>query len=204
MFCSSGRHRVNLKTPHGDDSIFHSILSHFMNRKLDVSELNRPNLEVFKQSNRSSIRVILDNVRSLSNVGSIFRTCDAFNVELLMLCGITGMPPHRDIHKTALGATESVPWKHFPMAVDALTECKNQGYVIVSVEQCANTISPKEVSKLGPKVCLIFGSEVGGVDQQLIDRSDAVIEIPQAGTKHSLNVAVAAGIVIWEAYSAKS
>jgi len=168
-------------------------------RKLTVDELNRLDLEQFKQIEKLPLVVVLDNLRSLNNIGSIFRTSDAFRVAAIYLCGITATPPHREIHKTALGATESVVWQYFEKTEQAILELKALGYKICAVEQVENSQSIKEfkVSK-NDKTALVFGHEVNGVDQKVIDISDAFIEIPQFGTKHSLNVSVCAGIVIWE------
>ena len=169
------------------------------NRKLKLWELSRPSAEEFSQQEKFPVVVILDNVRSLNNVGSFFRTCDAFNVEQLYLCGITAVPPHRDIHKTAIGATETVVWQHESSTLDLVTRLKAEGYAICSVEQAEETTFLQEVGGLKPeKYALVFGNEVDGVDQAVIDASDYVVEIPQFGTKHSLNVSVCAGVVLWE------
>lgn len=170
-----------------------------MNRKLKLEELGRPSLEEFKSQKKNPVVVVLDNIRSFNNVGSIFRTSDAFAVEQLILCGITPVPPHRDIQKTALGATESVEWHYNENTIDAVKKLKAEGYLIASIEQAENKTWLQDV-KLNPtdKIALVFGNEIDGVDQEVIDMSDLVIEIPQYGTKHSINISVCAGVVIWE------
>lgn len=168
-----------------------------MNRKLKNEELDRLSIDEFKSVDKAPIRVILDNVRSLANVGSVFRTCDAFLIDTLYLCGITGCPPHRDINKTALGATESVNWIFNEDILEVIEECKKDGYTVYSVEQSENSIQLDEMPR-SKKVALIFGNEVNGVGQESINKSDGVLEIPQYGTKHSLNISVAAGVAVWE------
>ncbi|MBE0648248.1 MAG: RNA methyltransferase [Bacteroidales bacterium] len=168
-------------------------------RKLTMSELNRPSLADFKAKPKIPVVVVLDNIRSLQNVGSIFRTADAFNLEAIYLCGITATPPHREIHRTALGATESVEWKYVERAMDAVNQLKEKKYNIVVVEQTDQSASLSEfVSQKATPLALVFGNEVHGVSEEVIREATIAIEIPQYGTKHSLNVAVAAGIVIWE------
>lgn len=168
-------------------------------RKLTNDELNRKSIEEFRSSEKSPFIIVLDNVRSLNNVGSIFRTADAFLVEAVWLCGITATPPHREIHKTALGATESVAWRYFADTVEAVKELKESGFVIVSVEQAEGSVSLDSfVPETGKKYALVFGHEIRGVAGEVVNLSDACIEIPQYGTKHSFNVAVSAGIVLWE------
>jgi tRNA G18 (ribose-2'-O)-methylase SpoU len=175
-----------------------------MNKKLKLWELDRVSNEEFKAQEKFPIIVILDEIRSLSNVGSVFRTCDAFNVEKVYLCGITPQPPHRDIQKTALGATETVDWEHRESTVELVKELKEKGVRICSIEQAEETLSLEQVSGIeNDQFALVFGNEVNGVDQAVVDESDYVIEVPQFGTKHSLNIAVCAGIVIWE-FSKKS
>jgi tRNA G18 (ribose-2'-O)-methylase SpoU len=170
-------------------------------RKLTNSELNRINVNEYKNSEKTPIIVVLDNVRSLNNIGSVFRTSDAFLVERIYLCGITATPPHRDIQKTALGATESVDWKYCENALDAIHEIKAANYKIISIEQVAGSISLEQFEVVNnQKYAVIFGNEVKGVQQALIDMSDNCIEIPQFGTKHSFNISVSAGIVLWELY----
>lgn len=168
-------------------------------RKLRNSELGRKSVEQFRKAGKSPLVIVLDNVRSLSNVGSIFRTADAFLAECIYLCGITGVPPHPEIHKTALGATESVAWKYFDNTPAAIALLKSSGYRIIGIEQTEGAIylSDFRVEK-DIKYALVFGHEINGVDQEVIDECDSVIEIPQSGTKHSFNIAVSAGIVLWE------
>jgi len=170
-------------------------------RKLLNEELDRLSVEEFKKAQKIPVVLVLDNVRSQNNIGSLFRTADAFRLEKLLLCGITATPPHREIHKTALGATESVSWSYHEHTVEALNELKASGYSILSVEQAENAISLEKLS-LDPtgKYALVLGHEIRGVDQKVVDLSDSCIEIPQYGTKHSLNISVAAGIVLWEAF----
>lgn len=170
-----------------------------MNRKLKLWELNRVSEEEFKTQKKHPILVILNDIRSLNNIGSFFRTCDAFNVEKIYLCGITATPPHREINKTAIGATESVIWEHRTSIVELVTELKEKGVTIASIEQAEKTLLLQNTSQLNySKIALVFGNEVDGVDQEVIDLSDHIIEIPQFGTKHSLNVSVCAGVVLWE------
>jgi tRNA G18 (ribose-2'-O)-methylase SpoU len=170
-------------------------------RKLRNHELNRKSVAEFKASGKSPIVIVLDNVRSLNNIGSVFRTSDAFLVKELYLCGITSCPPNKDIEKTALGATESVYWKYYEHTHDAITELKINGYLIVAIEQAEQSISlEKFYPEKGKRYAFIFGHEVKGVKQEIVDISDICIEIPQFGTKHSLNIAVSAGIVIWDVF----
>jgi len=170
-----------------------------MNKKLKLWELDRVSEEQFKQQEKFPIIVILDNIRSLNNIGSFFRTSDAFNVEKIYLCGITATPPHRDIQKTALGATESMIWEHRASIMDVVNELKAQQVKVCSIEQAEKTTFLQDVKDLPKaKYALVFGNEVDGVDQEVINASDYIIEIPQFGTKHSLNVSVCAGAVLWE------
>lgn len=170
-----------------------------MNKKLKLWELDRVSEEEFKAQEKFPIIVILNDIRSLNNIGSFFRTADAFNVEKIYLCGITANPPHRDIQKTALGATETVEWEFRRSILDLVQELKEQGITICSVEQTEKTTFLQNVPQLKEqKFALVFGNEVNGVDQTVIDASDYIIEIPQFGTKHSLNVSVCAGVVMWE------
>lgn len=170
-----------------------------MNRKLKLWELDRVSEEEFKQQEKFPVIVILDSIRSLNNIGSFFRTADAFNVEKIYLCGITATPPHRDIQKTALGATESVEWEYRTNIIELIEELKKENIKICSIEQAEKTTFLQDVPNLPKgKYALIFGNEVDGVDQEAIDHSDYIIEIPQFGTKHSLNVSVCAGVVMWE------
>ena len=170
------------------------------------------NVEEFKASEKMPLIVVLDDVRSMYNVGSVFRTADAFRVEAIYLCGITAQPPHPEIHKTALGAEDTVTWQHFPTALEAVQTLKANGYTVFSIEQCEGStlLSDLQTSNLNlqfgeaksqisnPKYALILGNEVKGVHQEVVDASDGCIEIPQFGTKHSLNVSTTAGIVMWE------
>lgn len=171
-----------------------------MNRKLKLWELERPSEETFKSQDKFPITVVLDSIRSLTNVGSFYRTCDAFNVEKLYLCGITAQPPHREIQKTALGATESMDWEHQEDVIAVLQKLQKEGKKICSIEQTEETTLLNEVAKLPSDEhhVLVFGNEVNGVDQRIVDMSDYIIEVPQFGTKHSLNVSVCAGVVLWE------
>lgn len=168
-------------------------------QKLKLDELNRLSVSEFKDSTKTALTVVLDNVRSLHNVGSVFRTCDAFAVEQLYLCGITGQPPHREIEKTALGATESVHWKHEADVVAAIRELKAAGYTILAIEQVSNSVSLVDFKPEATKpYAIVFGNEVNGVSETILPLCDACIEIPQFGTKHSFNVSVTAGIVLWD------
>lgn len=168
-------------------------------RKLKNEELVRLTQEEFKASSKSPLVVVLDNVRSMNNVGSAFRTCDAFLIERIILTGITAQPPHRDIHKTALGATESVDWEYEKSTVEAIQKLKQEGYQIISVEQAEDSVALNEfVPAPEQKYCLVFGNEVMGVDQTVLDASDNCLEIPQFGTKHSLNISVSIGVVLWD------
>ncbi len=170
-----------------------------MNRKLRNDELNRISVGEFKSTDKMPIIIILDNIRSLNNIGSVFRTADAFLIEAVYLCGITAKPPHREIQKTALGATESVNWKYFNSTIEAIDELKKLGYKIASIEQTENSVLLTDFCiKKNEKIAVIFGNEVSGVEQEVIDLSDLVIEIPQHGTKHSLNISVCVGVVIWD------
>lgn len=168
-------------------------------KKLANEELQRKTVEEFKQASKNPIVVVLDNIRSLNNVGSAFRTADAFLLEAVYLCGVTGTPPNPEIHKTALGATDSVSWKHFKSTKECIAELKENGYTICSVEQADRSVMLNAFKKESDKkFALVFGNEVYGVEQEIIDASDVVIEIPQFGSKHSLNVSVSIGIVAWE------
>ncbi|MCE2713258.1 MAG: RNA methyltransferase [Cryomorphaceae bacterium] len=170
-----------------------------MNRKLKLWELDRLTEEEFRKRPKFPLIVVLDGIRSLNNIGSFFRTADAFNVEKIYLCGITAQPPHRDIQKTALGATETVDWEYRSSIVDLTSELKQQGMTVCAVEQAEQTTLLQEVNELrGEKFVLVFGNEVDGVDQKVVDLADHIIEVPQFGTKHSLNVSVCAGVVLWE------
>ena len=169
-----------------------------MNRKLSNDELNRISVDEFKLTNKTPLIVVLDNIRSLNNIGSTFRTADAFLIEAIYLCGITAQPPHREIQKTALGATETVNWKYFKHTDDAIKVLKEKGYQIASIEQAEDSIMLDEFEiSTNEKLAVVFGNEVKGVAQEVINESDVVIEIPQYGTKHSLNISVSVGIVLW-------
>lgn len=170
-----------------------------MNKKLKLWELNRKTEVAYRKQKKFPIVVVLDDIRSLNNIGSFFRTADAFNIEKICLCGITATPPHREIHKTALGSTETVRWEHHKNILSCINDLHKDGYEICVIEQTEETTLLQEVSALPKRpTVLIFGNEVNGVDQAVVDFSNRVIEIPQFGTKHSLNVSVCAGIVLWE------
>ena len=168
-------------------------------RKLANNELNRLDIEQFKKAEKIPLIVILDNVRSLNNIGSVFRTCDAFLIEKIYLCGITATPPNKEIHKTALGATDSVAWEYVENTLLVVEKLKEQEVYIISIEQAENSTKLNDFQPNGKqKYAIIFGNEVKGVEQEVVSASDEVIEIPQYGTKHSLNISVSAGIAIWE------
>lgn len=172
-----------------------------MNRKLKNEELDRITIDEFKSATKTPIIIVLDNIRSLNNIGSVFRTADAFLIEAVYLCGITAKPPHREIQKTALGSTETVEWNYFSSTTEAVNKLKSNGFKMASIEQAENSTMLNEFSfKQDEKLAIVFGNEVKGVDQEVINLSDVVIEIPQYGTKHSLNISVSAGVVIWELY----
>jgi tRNA G18 (ribose-2'-O)-methylase SpoU len=168
-------------------------------RKLKITEMNRLTAEAFKDSKKIPLVVVLDQVRSLNNVGSVFRTSDAFRVEAVYLCGITACPPHPEIHKTALGAEDTVDWAYYKDTREAVDMLKKTGYILCAAEQTeGSTPLDKLVLEKGRKYAVIFGNEVKGVGQEVVDNCDICVEIPQYGTKHSLNVSVSAGIVIWD------
>ena len=170
-----------------------------MNKKKLVTEMGRIDRDAFAHSQKLPLVVVLDNVRSLHNVGSVFRTSDAFRVECIMLCGITATPPSAEIHKTALGAEDVVDWKYYESTMDAVAELRSQGYRVYSIELCQGSIALQDfVTAPGERYAVVLGNEVKGVQQDVVDASDGAIEIPQFGTKHSLNVSVTAGMVIWE------
>ncbi len=170
-----------------------------MNRKLKLWELERVSEDEFKAQQKFPLIIILDGIRSLNNIGSFFRTADAFNVKKIYLCGITAQPPHRDIQKTALGATETVIWEYRESIVELVIELKKQGVFVCSIEQAEETLFLQNSLALdADKFAFVFGNEVDGVDQQVINLSDVIIEVPQFGTKHSLNVSVCAGVILWE------
>ena len=167
-------------------------------RKLKVTEMGRMSVAEYRASDKQPIVVVLDHVRSLYNVGSVFRSSDAFRIEGVALCGITAKPPHPEIHKTALGAEESVSWKYFERTEDAVAWLKEQGYIVLAIEQCEGSTMLQDFErKAGRKYAVVLGNEVKGVQQQVVDMCDGCLEIPQYGTKHSLNVSVTAGIVLW-------
>lgn len=168
-----------------------------MQRKT-MEELERKSPEELRESEKQPVIVILDDVRSMHNVGSTFRTCDAFAIEALYLCGYTPAPPHRDIHKTALGATETVNWKHFETTTDAVEHARAAGYKILAVEQAHNSTMLNAYDRKQDKIALVFGNEVSGVSDETLASADGCIEIPQWGAKHSLNISVSVGVVLWE------
>jgi tRNA G18 (ribose-2'-O)-methylase SpoU len=171
-------------------------------RKLKNSELDRLDVSEFKDAKKSPIIIILDNIRSLNNIGSVFRTSDAFLIEKIYLCGITAQPPHNDIRKTALGSTETVDWEYAENTIDVVNNLKNKDVKICAIEQAENATM---LNNFNPepniKYAFVFGNEVKGVAQDIVNTSDLVIEIPQYGTKHSLNISVSAGVVIWDVFS---
>lgn len=168
-------------------------------RKLKITELNRISVDEFKEVHKTPLVVVLDNIRSLHNIGSVFRTSDAFRVECIYLCGITATPPHAEMHKTALGAELTVDWKYVNNAVEAVDKLKEEGYTVYSIEQAEGSIMLESLSiDKQKKYAVVLGNEVKGVQQEVIDHSDGCVEIPQFGTKHSLNVSVTGGIIIWE------
>ncbi|WP_243473066.1 RNA methyltransferase [Winogradskyella sp. MH6] len=171
-------------------------------RKLKNSELDRLDVSEFKDAEKSPIIIILDNIRSLNNIGSVFRTSDAFLIEKIYLCGITAQPPHNDIRKTALGSTETVDWEYAENTIDVVNNLKNEGVNICSIEQAENATMLNNFNpEPNTKYAFVFGNEVKGVAQDIVNTSDLVIEIPQYGTKHSLNISVSAGVVIWDVFS---
>ncbi|MBU2974267.1 RNA methyltransferase [Zobellia sp. B3R18] len=171
-------------------------------RKLKNEELNRLDVEAFKKAEKSPIVIVLDNIRSLNNVGSVFRTADAFLIEKIYLCGITAQPPHKDIRKTALGATESVDWEYRENTVDLVNSLTSDGYTVLAIEQAENAVMLNELTiDADKKYALVFGNEVKGVSQEVVNASQRVVEIPQYGTKHSLNISVSAGVVVWDLWS---
>ncbi len=171
------------------------------NRKLKNSELGRISAIEYKAQRKTPLIIILDNIRSLNNIGSVFRTADAFLVEKIYLCGITATPPHKDIQKTALGATDSVDWEYAENTSEVIKKLKEQGVHIASVEQAEEAVSLTHFQVETKKYALVFGNEVKGVQQDVVSESDTVIEIPQFGTKHSLNISVSVGVVVWDIFS---
>ncbi len=171
-------------------------------RKLKNSELERLTNEQFKAAEKTPIIVILDNIRSLNNIGSVFRTSDAFLIEKIYLCGITAKPPHKDIHKTALGSTDSVAWEYVEDTLSLIEELKRENTKIASIEQTHNAIMLNNFSPVkNKKIAIVFGNEVKGVQQEVVSNSDYCIEIPQYGTKHSLNISVSCGVVLWDLFN---
>ncbi len=180
-------------------SVFIEIYLEIKMRKLKITELNRLTYEEYKETDKIPLTIVLDNVRSLHNVGSVFRTSDAFLIEQIFLCGITSTPPHAEIHKTALGAEDSVTWQYYEKTEQALNVLKNKDYTLLAIEQAEGSTMLNEMKlEKGRKYAVVFGNEVKGVQQSVVDSCDTCIEIPQYGTKHSLNVSVTAGIIIWE------
>ena len=171
-------------------------------QKLKTAELNRVGIEEFKDQDKLPVVVILDNVRSMNNVGSAFRTADGFAIEKIILCGITAQPPHREIEKTAIGATQSVAWVHFDETLDAIRELRTDGYEIIAIEQAVDSIMLNTfIPDQAKRYALIFGNEVNGVSDEVMAEIDKCIEIPQFGTKHSFNIVISAGIVLWDFYA---
>lgn len=163
--------------------------------------MERLSAQEYQLAEKLPVVVVLDNIRSLNNVGSLFRTCDALRIAKIYLCGITATPPHRDIRKTALGAEQAVPWEHCVSTLDALEDLQKQGYKLLAVEQTEQSVMLHDfVAEKNEKIALVFGNEVKGVQQEVVDFCENCIEIPQRGTKHSLNIAVSAGMVLWELY----
>lgn len=171
-------------------------------RKLKNSELNRLSPDAFKAAAKTPLIVVLDNIRSLHNIGAVFRTADAFLVEKIWLCGITAKPPHKDIHKTALGATESVDWAYEKDTLKLIERLKSEGVVILALEQAVDAVALQDFNpEPGKKYALVLGNEVKGVSQEVVSAANMVLEIPQFGTKHSLNISVSAGVAIWDIFS---
>ncbi len=170
-------------------------------RKLENSELERKSIEAFKKSEKTPLILVLDDIRSLHNIGSVFRTADAFLIEKIYLCGITATPPNKEIHKTALGATETVVWEHQENVLEVIANLKKEGVTTLAIEQVESAIFLQDFEvKKDQKYALVFGNEVYGVAQEAVAACDGCIEIPQLGTKHSLNISVSAGIVVWELF----
>ena len=171
-------------------------------RKLENSELDRKSVEAFRESEKTPIILVLDDIRSLHNIGSVFRTSDAFLIEKIYLCGITATPPNKEIHKTALGATETVAWEHCDSVLEVIENLKKENVMTLAIEQVESAIFLQDFEvKKSEKYALVFGNEVYGVSQEAVAICDGCIEIPQLGTKHSLNIAVSAGIVVWDLFS---
>ena len=172
------------------------------NKKLKLQELGRISVKAFKEAEKTPIIIVLDNIRSLNNIGSVFRSSDAFRIEKIYLCGITAQPPHRDIHKTALGATESVEWEYVENTVDLIHKLKSEGVITLAIEQAENSLILNEFHpQPNQKYAIVMGNEVDGVQQSVINVCDNVLEIPQIGTKHSLNISVCTGVVLWDLFA---
>ena len=170
-------------------------------RKLENSELDRKSIESFKKSEKTPLILVLDDIRSLHNIGSVFRTSDAFLIEKIYLCGITATPPNKEIHKTALGATETVAWEHHENVLEVIANLKNEGVITLAIEQVESAVFLQDFKvENNQKYALVFGNEVFGVAQEAVAICDGAIEIPQLGTKHSLNISVSAGIVVWDLF----
>lgn len=173
-----------------------------MKRKLANSELDRLSVTEFRDTKKSPIIIVLDNIRSLNNIGSVFRTSDAFLVQKIYLCGITATPPHKDIHKTALGATDTVAWDYAKDTLEVIEKLKGEGVKVLSIEQAENAVMLNDfIPEKNSTYALVFGNEVKGVQQAVVNASDTVVEIPQYGTKHSLNISVSCGVVVWDVFS---
>ncbi len=171
-------------------------------RKLKNSELDRLSIEEFKETKKTPLIIVLDNIRSLNNIGSVFRTSDAFLIEKIYLCGITATPPHKDIHKTALGSTETVAWDYVENTIDLIEKLKSEKVIVASIEQAENAVMLNEFHpEPNQKYALVFGNEVKGVAQNVVSASDLILEIPQFGTKHSLNISVSCGVVVWDVFA---
>ncbi|MCK7590381.1 RNA methyltransferase [Subsaxibacter sp. CAU 1640] len=171
-------------------------------RKLKNSELDRLSVEEFKDVKKTPLIVVLDNIRSLNNIGSVFRTSDAFLIEKIYLCGITATPPHKDIHKTALGSTETVEWDYVENTLELIQQLKSENVIVASIEQAENATMLNDFQpKANQKYALVFGNEVKGVSQPVVSASDMILEIPQFGTKHSLNISVSCGVVLWDVFA---
>ena len=170
-------------------------------RKLENSELDRLSVDAFKTTEKTPLIIVLDNIRSLNNIGSVFRTSDAFLIEKIYLCGITATPPHKDIHKTALGSTETVAWEYVGNTIDIINKLKSENVTIASVEQAENAVMLNNfIPQPNTTYALVFGNEVKGVSQDVVSASDVILEIPQFGTKHSLNISVSCGMVVWDVF----
>lgn len=182
--------------------VLFTLTTTFIMRKLKNSELDRLSVAGFKQAEKTPIIIVLDNIRSLNNIGSVFRTSDAFLIEKIYLCGITAKPPHKDIHKTALGSTDTVAWEYVENTMVLIEKLKDLKIKIISIEQAENaTMLNSFKVETNEKYALVFGNEVKGVSQEVVNASDVVVEIPQFGTKHSLNIAVSCGVVVWDLFS---